>query len=155
MTRTLPRWTIAFLLAVMATAILASIVQTQINLGRLVDLGAPVSTGVRALTTAQDVAFFGPVMAAITAAAFLPAFLVAGWVSRSLPQARMPIFALAGAVSLWTAFEVMGVFTPMPTLVAAARTAGGLMAMAATGLVGGTLFAGLTDPRSRNIPAQI
>ncbi len=86
MTRTLPRWTIAFLLAVMATAILASIVQTQINLGRLVDLGAPVSTGVRALTTAQDVAFFGPVMAAITAAAFLPAFLVAGWVSRSLPQ---------------------------------------------------------------------
>ena len=91
----------------------------------------------------------------VAAFGWRPAFLIAGWVSRSLPQARMPIFALAGAVSLWTAFEVMGVFTPMPTLIAAARTAGGLMAMAATGLVGGTLFAGLTAARSRSIPAQI
>ncbi|WP_294641323.1 hypothetical protein [uncultured Aureimonas sp.] len=155
MTRTVTHLAIAFLLAVLATAVAASIVQTQINLGRLVELGAAVPTGLRALTTAQDMARFGPVMAAITAAAFLPAFPVAGLVSQTLPQARMPIFALAGAVSLWTAFEVMGVFTPMPTLVAAVRTPEGLMAMTATGLVGGTLFAGLTAVRRRNSPARI
>ncbi|WP_153005514.1 hypothetical protein [Aureimonas ureilytica] len=124
------------------------------NLSRLIDLGAPVSPGIGALTTAQDIAFFGPVMAAITAAAFLPAFLAAWLVSRVFPPARIPIHMLAGAASLWTAFELMGFFTPMPTFVAAARTLDGLLALSSTGLIGGAMFAFLTNRHAEHAAAR-
>ncbi|RIY00277.1 hypothetical protein D3218_13440 [Aureimonas flava] len=149
MTRTAGRLAIAFLLAVLATAIPASFIQTNINLSNLADLGAPISPLVRTLTTLQDIVFFGPVMAAITAAAFLPAFVAAWPMSRALPYARLPIHALAGAVSLWTAFEVMGFVSPMPTFVAAARTPEGLLALSLTGLIGGALFAYVAGQRTR------
>ncbi len=150
MTRKAGRVTIAFLLAVLASAVPASIVQTQINLAGLVALGAPVTPGIRALTTLQDIVFFGPVMAAIAAAAFLPAFLAARLVCRALPSAHLPIFAMAGAASLWVAFATMGVVTPMPTFVAAARTLDGALALSATGLLGGAVFASLGVRRSSN-----
>jgi len=134
----------AFLAAVLATAALASVAQTQINLAAITGLGVPVPPGLRIATTAQDLARFGPVMAAITAAALLPAFLVAAAVARALPAARPAVFALAGAAGLWTAFAAMGWFTPMPTLVAAARGAAGLAILCATGLAGGLVFAALT-----------
>ena len=149
MTRMVARLVVAFLFAVLATALPASIVQTQINLWNLSALGAPISTGIRTLTTLQDIALFGPVMATITALAFLPAFCVAWLMSRALPFATLPIHVLAGAVSLWAAFEIMGFFTPMPTLVAAARTLEGVLALSATGLIGGALFAYLTDRRTK------
>ncbi|WP_062222998.1 hypothetical protein [Aureimonas sp. D3] len=154
MIRIVGRLAIALFLAVLASAIPASIVQTQINLSRLIDFGAPVSPGIGALTTAQDIAFFGPVMAAITAAAFLPAFLAAWLVSRVLPPARVPIHMLAGAASLWTAFELMGFFTPMPTFVAAARTLDGLLTLSSTGLIGGAMFAFLTKRHAEHAAAR-
>lgn len=138
------RLTTAFLAAVAATAVLGSLIQTQVNLAALVDLGAPVTAAVRAATTAEDLVRFGPVMAAIAGAALLPAFLVALVVSQVLPAWRTPIFAAAGVAGLWTAFAVMGFFTPMPTLVAAARGAAGLGLMCAAGLAGGVVFARLT-----------
>lgn len=131
---------IVFAAAVLATAIAASVVQTQINLAALLALGAPVTPGLRALTTVQDVAFFGPVMAAITAAAFLPAFAAAYFVRRLAPIGAVALHALAGAIGLWAAFMLMGLFTPMPTLVAAARTPFGLLALSSTGLLGGALY---------------
>lgn len=155
MLRTAGRLGLAFLLAVLATAVLGSIVQTQFNLSRLAALGAPITAGVRATTTLQDIAFFGPVMAAIAAAAFLPAFSVAWFVSRVLAPARLAVFALAGVASLWMAFRLMGFFTPMPTLVAAARTPDGVWALAATGLVGGALFAFATRRRAGPVAAAI
>lgn len=132
---------IVFAGAVLATAVAASIVQTQINLAALTALGAPVTPGLRALTTLQDVAFFGPVMAAITAAAFLPAFAAVRLISGFVPLSGVVLHAVAGAVGLWAAFHLMGHFTPMPTLVAAARTPGGLLALCLTGTVGGALYA--------------
>ena len=140
MMRTLARLVLPFLLAVAATALLASAVQTQINLSRLAALGAPVTAGIRVSTTLQDMALFGPVMAAITAAAFLPAFAAAALVSRLLPSVRLTVHALAGATGLWAAFMLMGFVTPMPTFVAAVREPFGLLAMSATGLLGGALF---------------
>jgi hypothetical protein len=139
--RAFGRHAMAFLVAVAATAAVSSVVQTQINLSRLTGLGATVPPDLRALTTLQDVAFFGPVMAAITAAAFLPAFAGAWLISRAVPSGRFAIHALAGVVGLWAAFQLMGFVTPMPTLVAAARTQAGFAAMSLTGLIGGALFA--------------
>jgi len=137
------RLAIAFLAAVLGTAAIGSVVQTQINLAAITGLGVAVPFGPRAATTAQDLLRFGPVMAAIAAAAFLPAFLVAWAAARAIPAWRRTIFALAGAAGLWAAFALMGFFTPMPTLVAAVRGTAGLAALSATGLVGGFLFAAL------------
>ncbi len=93
-------------------------------------------------------------MAAITAAAFLPAFSAAWLPSRALPSLRLPIFAAAGAFSLWAAFAAMGFVTPMPTFIAAARTLGGLLALSMTGLPGGAVFAALVMRRSRGAAAE-
>lgn len=135
------RIAIAFLGAVVATAILASVVQTQINLASITRLGIPVPLGPRLATTAQDLLRFGPVMAAIIGGAFLPAFAAAALAVRRRPSWRPALFALAGAAGLWAAFQIMGFFTPMPTLIAAVRGTTGLALMSATGALGGLLFA--------------
>ena len=63
------------LVAALATGAIASIVQTQLNLGELLRLGAPVTSSVRLWTTLEDLARFGPVMFGIAAAALLLAVL--------------------------------------------------------------------------------
>ncbi len=136
---------IMFAASVIITAILASIVQTQVNLGALIALGAPMPVATRWQVTIEDVARFGPIMAAIVAAAFLPAFTVAHVAARRFPPAwRATVFAVAGVFGLWTAFFIMGFVTPMPALVAATRGTTGLALICATGAVGGLTFARLT-----------
>ncbi|GLK80694.1 hypothetical protein [Methylopila turkensis] len=135
---------LAFLAATCVTAALASVAQTQLNLAALSALGAPLTPALRALTTAEDLVRFGPVMAAIAAAALLPAFAAAWVVAKFAPGARLIICAAAGVAGLWVAFAVMGYFTPMPTLVAAARGAVGLALICAAGAAGGLIFARLS-----------
>jgi len=139
----------AFLMAVVVTAFLASVVQTQFNLAALIELGADIPLLLRASTTLLDVIHFGPVMAAITAAAFLPAFAAAAVLAHRLPSHRLIIYAVAGAVGLWAAFFVMGFVTPMPNLIAALRSPAGLTAMVLTGLLGGAVFASRNPTRRR------
>lgn len=142
-----PRTLIAFAAAVVATAIVGSVVQTQLSLAALVTLGVPVTLRVGLSTTLQDLVSFGPVMAAIAGVALLCA-LPAGHLAATAfqPRWRASILALAGASGIWAGFVIMGVFTPMPSLVAAARGPLGLLAMSLTGSVGGLLFACLTAP---------
>ncbi len=135
------RLPVAFLAAVLATAVLGSLVQTQANLAAIASLGIAIPPGLWLATTARDVPGFGPVMAAIAAGAFLPAFAAGALAARWWPGWRVPVFMLAGAAGLAAAFGLMGFFTPMPTLVAAVRGMPGFLAMSATGLAGGLVFA--------------
>lgn len=136
----------AFLAAAVATGAVASIVQTQINLARIVELGAPVTASIRLTTTVEDVARFGPVVTGIAVAALLPALLVAHLLARRLrPAWRTAIFAVVTAAVLWGVFWLMREVIPMPA-VAAARMPLGHALMALTGLVGGALYAALTSP---------
>ncbi|MFC3693606.1 hypothetical protein [Chenggangzhangella methanolivorans] len=144
----LARVAIAFLAAVAATAVLGSVLQTQINIAAIESIGPAVPLGLRAATTAEDMLGFGPVMAAIAGAAMAPAFLVAGvfvWLADRSPTI---LFSLAGVLGLFAAFGLMGHFTPMPTLVGAVRGPFGLAAMCATGLVGGLVFSRLATKPS-------
>lgn len=134
---------LAFLAAVAATAVLGSVVQTQINIAAIESMGLAVPVGLRIATTAEDIVRFGPVMAAIATAAMAPAFFVAGvfvWLADRSPTI---LFSIAGVLGLFAAFSAMGYFTPMPTLVAAVRGPFGLAMMCATGFVGGLVFARL------------
>lgn len=136
----------AWLAAAVATASVASVVQTQINLAELSSLGAAVGMLDRGWATLGDLAGFGAVMAGIALAALLPAFVLAQFMSRRATGAwRGPIFAAAGVAALWVAFWLMLHVIPMPAI-AATRGALDHALMAATGIVGGLLYARMTTP---------
>ncbi len=135
----------AVALAFAASALLAivwgSLVQTQFNLNALVALGVEMPVRLRLLTSAQDLAEFGPVYAGIVLAGWVPAFLVAAWLARKVPTFRVVLFTLAAGVALVTSVKATDAVAPMPVLIDATRGLAGLLTMAAGSALGGALFA--------------
>ena len=136
-----------FAVALSLAAAWGSVVQTQFNLQALVALDVDIPVQVRAMTTLQDLAGFGPVYAGIVLAAWVPAFLVATLLVRRWPRMRVPLYALAAGVGLPVAIRTVDAFAPMPVLIDATRGVGGLLAMAAGSLLAGAAFAAWTRPR--------
>jgi aldose sugar dehydrogenase len=144
------RYIAAFLAAAVATGAIASIVQTQINLGQIIEFGAPVTASIRAWTTLEDLTRFGPVMIGIAVAALLPVVLVGHLVMRTVPPAlRMAVFAAATVGGLWVAFWLMRSVIPMPSIPGTRGQVGHAL-MSLTGIVGGLLYATLTSPVSQS-----
>lgn len=138
---------LVFLLAVAFATIIGSIIQTQFNLAALQTLGASVSLPVRLNATVHDLLGFSPAFAPIVAVTLLLALPPAALAARFLPPWRLPLFFLAGGLGLFAAFQIVNAFAPMPTLIAATRSAGGTAAMMLSGALGGLLFATLRQPR--------
>lgn len=146
------RYAAAFLAAAVATGLVASLVQTQVNLGELTALGAPVTLSLRAWTTLQDLAGFGPVMTGIALAALLPAMLAAHAVerlARPVQVLRAPLFVVAAVAGLWAAFWLMLHVIPMPAI-AATRGALDHVLMALSGVAGGLAYARMTAPERQD-----
>lgn len=137
----------AFVAALLLATVWGSVVQTQFNLQALAALDVDIPLRVRALTTLQDLAGFGPAYAGIVLAAWLPAFLVAALLVRVWPKARVPLYALAAGVGLVAAVRAVDAVAPMPVLIDATRGIGGLLAMAAGSLLAGAAFAWWTRTR--------
>jgi hypothetical protein len=142
------RHLLAWLFAVAVTAAAATMVQTQFNLAAIAALGAPVPAAARLETTLHDLASFAPLFAAITASAFLVAFLVAALLARFLPGYRRWLYTLAGVVAIATAIVLLNAMLPV-TPIAATRSFAGFIAMALTGAPGGWAYAVLTQRHSR------
>ncbi|MES1943635.1 hypothetical protein PC39_05955 [Salinisphaera sp. PC39] len=134
--------TAAYAAAVLATALLGSVVQTQFNLAALQALDAPMPPEVRLRATGADLVGFGPNFAAIVAAGFLAAFVVSGLLARLRPGARTTLHALAGATAVAVAIQSM-IWLFEITPIAAARGVFGFAALAACGALGGWVFARL------------
>lgn len=123
------------LTASLATAAVASLMQTQINLHALTQLGLEVSWRARAAVTLQDLARFGPVMFG---------FSLAGGVLALGPQAglrrlglsALPCALLAGVAGLAIVLALLRSVIPMPA-VAAIREIPGFALLSLCGLVGG------------------
>ncbi|ARS47306.1 hypothetical protein [Ectopseudomonas hydrolytica] len=154
-----PRLLLAFVLAVLLAALLASIFQTQTNLAALQALGAPMPLQVRVGTTCLDLLGFAPVFALLAALGFLFALPLATWCAQRLPPLRWMIFLLAGALAIWVALALANMLAPMPTLIAANRTLIGTLGLMASGSAGALLFAllarrvrYLTQPTSSDLP---
>jgi len=136
----------ALLVAALATGAIASIVQTQLNLGELVDLGVPVTASVRVWTTLEDLARFGPVMAGIAAGALVLAVGAGHLALRFSPlTGRRCVFIVSGVCGLGFVFWLMRSVIPMPAL-PGTRTSAGHVLMSLTGGVGGALYARLSKP---------
>ena len=132
--RLLGRW----LLAVLVTAALGSIAQTQFNLTALAAMGQSIGLELRLQTTLLDLARFAPLFAAIVAAGFVVALPLASWLNRR-GAGRDWLYPLAGAVALLVALLLMRWLLGL-TPIAAARTPVGVAALMLTGAIGGWLW---------------
>ncbi|GGY69877.1 PQQ-dependent sugar dehydrogenase [Marinobacter zhanjiangensis] len=153
-----PSWSrvvLAFATALVIGAVLGSVVQTQINLLALRGLGVEIGAGAWLSTTLEDLLKFGPVYLVMFGCGFLVSQLVAMGVTRYLLQAwRQPVCSLAAAVGLWATFRLVDALAPPPTLIAATRDPGGMLAMLVTAAVAGWFFASLAgnrSPQSRSV----
>ena len=130
----LGRW----LLAVLVTAALGSIAQTQFNLTALAAMGQSIGLELRLQTTLLDLARFAPLFAAIVAAGFVVALPLASWLNRR-GAGRDWLYPLAGAVALLVALLLMRWLVGL-TPIAAARTPFGVATLMLTGAIGGWLW---------------
>lgn len=123
------------LAAALATAVVASLLQTQINLHALTQLGLEVSWQSRAAVTVEDLARFGPVMFGFSLAGGVLALgLQTGL--RRLGLSALLCALLAGVAGLAIVLALLRSVIPMPA-VAAIREIPGFALLSLCGLVGG------------------
>lgn len=128
-----------FLLAVLVTTLIGSLIQTQINLAALSGIGVNIDWSARLDATSADLLGFTPSFGPIVAIGFLIAFLIAALIARWWPQGKPLLYPLAGFVAIVTAMLLMAAIFKL-TPVAAARSVLGLLALACSGAVGGWIF---------------
>ncbi|TVP44258.1 MAG: PQQ-dependent sugar dehydrogenase [Halomonas sp.] len=142
---TTPGWlpTISnFLIALLVGVVLGSVVQTQINLAALQGMGVELPMMLRLETTLKDIITFAPIYTALFAVGFLLSQFAAVLMSRWLGGRFLALLCMSvAALGLLVTFEVVNVFAPMPTLVAATREVPGLMAILVSAAVAGWLHA--------------
>ncbi len=132
----------AFLMALMVGIVAGSLVQTQFNLLALQNLGVEIGIGTRLQTSLEDLVNFVPVYAVVFGTSFLLSQLVTSLCIRLLDLHWRALFLpLGAAIGLWVTFKLVDSLAPMPTLIAATRSAGGMGAMLATAALSGWLFA--------------
>lgn len=124
-----------WLAAALLAALLGSLLQTQINLYDLQQLGAKISWPDRFATSGQDLLGFGPAWFGLVAIGFAIALPVAAWIVHRNGR-RLFWFALAGAAAVAAILGLMSLLLGiMP--IAAARQWPGCLAMLLTGVAGG------------------
>lgn len=145
----LKRWSVAlghWVLAVLATALAGSVVQTQFNLAALVALGQPIGLDLRLQVTLLDLVHFAPLFAAIVAAGFLVALPLSSWLVGHRARRRW-LHPLAGAAALLLALVLMRWLVGL-TPIAAAHSPLGLAALVLSGALGGWVWRRTAAARS-------
>ena len=135
-------WAIAFIAAVLTSAIFSSIFSTQFVIAGLQDIGVDIPLSVRLRMTLEDFSILETLLMVISAC-FLVGFLVAGLCASKLNGNRTVWYMVAGACAFFLTFLLLeAVLQLMP--IAGARTWFGLLTQAFAGLIGGYVFARLT-----------
>ncbi len=142
------RLILAFLAAVVTTAVLAAAASTQFVLAELARLGIDIGMGDRLSMTVQDIMGMGMMYLPIVAVAFLLAFGIAALVIRYLlPGWLVPGYTLAGFTGILAILLIMlAAFGLVP--IAGARSIPGMLSQGLAGAVGGYLFARMISSRS-------
>ena len=129
----------AYVVAVLATYVLASVAVTQWNLASLSQMGYEVDAGTRLLTTGQDLLGLVPAYGLMVAVALAIALPVASGIARFAPTLRGFGLVSAGFVAIVCVHVILQQATDV-SAVAATRTLGGLLAQGLAGGVGGYLY---------------
>jgi glucose/arabinose dehydrogenase len=131
-------------------SVLGSLIQTQFNLQALEALGVEIGMGTRLETSVQDLGNFAPLYAILFGVSFLLSQGAASLVVRLAGNVgRLWLYPLAAAMGLWVTLVIVNTLAPMPTLIAATRGAGGLIAMLVAAAIAGWLFAMLVSGAAR------
>jgi ABC-type spermidine/putrescine transport system permease subunit I len=137
---------LAFMVAVTAAAMTASVIQTQFNLAALTALAVEIDMDTRIATMFHDVLHFSPTMAVLLSISLVLALPVAYWLGRGQPKHERRWFVAAGLIGLMVAFSVIDYLAPVPTLIAANRTALGFIMLSSCGGLAGWIFHRLWHP---------
>ena len=146
---------LGLLLASVVSGLVGSAVQTHMNLAALESaspgsLSSALTPAVRRAMYFHDIVNFAPLFAALSALSFIPAFAVAGLLARSTSRSRTLRaiwYTLAGFAGLLVALLTMNWLMPMPAFIVVTHHWTGLLAMSASGLVGGWVFASWVRPK--------
>lgn len=129
----------AYLAAVIVAYVGASVAHTQSVMAHLVDMGAPVTLGVRLDATVHDLGGMATSLLPLIAVGLAIALPVAALVIRALPGWRPVGYVLAGGVALLVIHVALHVSLGIHP-VAATRTTLGLTFQALCGGLGGWVF---------------
>jgi hypothetical protein len=138
----------AYLLAVLASYLVASVAATQTVLQRVEAMGLPVSLAMRLRTTAQDLFGLAGSYLPLIAIALALAFPVAAGLARLAPRQRQWLFLLAGGVALLALHAIMKAVLGVSGI-AATREWPGLLLQGLAGVFGGLCFVRLRRDRPR------
>lgn len=141
----------ALLAAVLATALLGSVVQTQFNLVALQSMGVALEPVHWIETTLSDLVGFTPIMAVLAGLTFIIAFPIGALINAYWIRSRILVFPLAGGLGLLVALQLVNHLAPMPTLIAATRSLTGTLAMVVCAGVGGLLYAWIAAPKDPSL----
>ena len=133
-----------FIVAVLATFLLASMVGTQLVLADIWSFGLVVSLSDRVSATIHDIAGLATMLPLLISVTFLLAFIIAESGRRILTGKRTYWYMAAGLTSLPAALTLIKTLMG-GTVFAAARTGSGMLLFALCGLIGGWLFARLVN----------
>jgi len=129
----------------LATAMAASLLQTELTLLELQRLGISVGLAKRLAVSVEDLARFAPIMCAFTLAAALIAWPLQALLQRWLRA--LPCWLIANTVALAVVMALLRDVIPMPAI-AATRSATGLALVSLCGLVGGYVACRVSTTRS-------
>ena len=133
-----------FIVAVLATFLLASIVGTQLVLADIQGFGLVVSSADRVAATIHDIAGLATMLPILISVTFLLAFIIAESGRRITSGKRTFWYMAAGLTSLPASLTLIKTLMG-GTVFAAARTGSGMLLIALCGLIGGWLFARLVN----------
>lgn len=133
-----------FIVAVLATFLLASIVGTQLVLADILSFGLVVSLSDRVSATIHDIAGLVTMLPILISVTFLLAFIIAESGRRIMSGKRTYWYMVAGLASLPASLALIKTLMG-GTVFAAARTGSGMLLIALCGLFGGWLFARLVN----------
>lgn len=140
----LPCW----LLAGLVTTILAVALQTQIVIAGLNDLGANISLTQSLSMTAYDIFYLGKPYGLFVLIALFAAFLMSGIVYRIAKFKRPVIYAVAGGMAIFVMLFAMKQAFFGVHLIAGASDGLGIGLQIISGVIGGLLFARLSQKKS-------
>lgn len=142
------RYVLAFLMAVMACVILASIFSTQRVISQLNASGGSSGLSERLSMAVYDLIHFAPLYGVFIFLALLIAFLAGGLVYRIAKFGRVIVYAVAGAMAIGVMlFAMKQVFFGVP-IVGGARDGLGLALQILAGGIGGYVFHRLSLPKT-------
>lgn len=133
----------AYFPAGLLTYIIAVSLSTQHVMGKLAELGMPVTMETRISSIFHDLLGMSGSLLPLVMIAMAIGLLVAARLTRRLPGHRVPLCVLAGFASMLTLHLIMAIVFGL-TPIAPAREFTGLLGQAISGAVGGLLYAALS-----------